>query len=121
MACLYSGGVTNSLRHLLAQHRLRSMPPLKHIRMQIRLHGYMRRWVGLLIIIGLCVSNPNPNYVDNVAGVSFQQSTCASSKLGGIFDSKRDWIKERKYASQFTAVKVATDKNVADLLTKCLT
>ena len=59
-------------------------------------------------------------YVDNAAGISFQQSTCASSKLGGIFDNRWDWVEELKQVSQFKAVKIATDKNVADLLTKCL-
>ena len=59
-------------------------------------------------------------YVDNAAGISFQQSTCASSKLGGVFDYRWDWVKELRNASQFTATKVATEKNVADLLTKCL-
>ena len=58
--------------------------------------------------------------MDNAVGISFQQSTCASSKLGGIFDNRWDWVEELKQVSQFKAVKIATDKNVADLLTKCL-
>ena len=65
-------------------------------------------------------SRPLRVYVDNAAGISFQQSTCASSKLGGIFDNRWDWVEELKQVSQFKAVKIATDKNVADLLTKCL-
>ena len=65
-------------------------------------------------------SRPLRVYVDNAAGISFQQSTCASSKLGGIFDNRWEWVKELKDTSQFEAVKIATDKNVADLFTKCL-
>ena len=71
--------------------------------------------------MGRCCTRPLRVYVDNAAGISFQQSTCASSKLGGIFDNRWDWVKELKDQSQFTATKVATEKNVADMFTKCLT
>ena len=70
--------------------------------------------------MGRNCSRPLRVYVDNAAGISFQQSTCASSKLGGIFDNRWDWVEELKAVSQFEAVKIATDKNVADLFTKCL-
>ena len=71
--------------------------------------------------MGRTSNRPLRVYVDNAAGISFQQSTCASSKLGGIFDNRWDWVKELKEQSQFTATKVATEKNVADMFTKCLT
>ena len=70
--------------------------------------------------MGRVCNRPLRVYVDNAAGISFQQSTCALSKLGGIFDNRWEWVKELKDTSQFEAVKIATDKNVADLFTKCL-
>ena len=65
---------------------------------------------------------PGPSvvvYVDNAAGVSYQHSTCAASKLRGVYDQRSDWIKELKDQSVITAAKADTDKNLADLLTKC--
>ena len=35
-------------------------------------------------------------HVENAAGVGYQHSTCASSKLGGIFDNRSDFVKELK-------------------------
>jgi hypothetical protein len=58
-------------------------------------------------------------YVDNAAGVSFQHDTCASSKLKGVFNYRWTWVMELRDQTQVTAVKVATDKNLADLYTKC--
>ena len=58
-------------------------------------------------------------YVDNAAGVSFQHNTCTSSKLKGVFNCRWDWAQELRDQTQATAVKVATDKNLADLCAKC--
>ena len=62
-------------------------------------------------------------YVDNAAGVSFQHGTCASSKLSirGVFNYRWDWVQELRDQTQVTAVKIATEKNLADLYTKCHT
>ena len=59
-------------------------------------------------------------YVDNAAGVSYQHSTTASSKVRGVFDQRWSWIKELKDQASVTAVKVPTEENLADLFTKCL-
>ena len=77
--------------------------------------------MGIAEEMGRYVPWPMVVYVDNDAGVSFQHSTCASSKLGGVFDYRWDWVKleELKDQTQITAVKVATEKNLADLYTKC--
>ena len=48
------------------------------------------------------------DHVDNAAGVSYQHSTCASSKLRGVYDQRSDWVKELKDQSSATAVKVKT-------------
>ena len=42
--------------------------------------------------MGRVLPRPMQVYVDNAAGISFQKSTCASSKLGGIFDNRVDFI-----------------------------
>ena len=44
---------------------------------------------------------------------------CASSKLKGVFNYRWTWVMELRDQTQVTAVKVATDKNLADLYTKC--
>ena len=48
-----------------------------------------------------------------------QHSTCSASKLRGVYDQRSDWIKELKNQATVTETKVDTDKNLADLLTKC--
>ena len=70
--------------------------------------------------MGRKVSWPLVVYVDNAAGVSFQHSTCASSKLRGVFDMADKWVQELKDGKVVDAVKVDTTKNLADMLTKCL-
>ena len=71
--------------------------------------------------MGRQVAWPLVVHVDNAAGVSYQHSTCASSKLRGVYDQRSDWIKELKDQGSVTAVKVKTEKNLADLFTKCHT
>ena len=58
-------------------------------------------------------------YVDNAAGVSYQHSTCALSKLRGVYDQRWDWVKELKDEKQINAVKIEAARNLADLYTKC--
>ena len=59
-------------------------------------------------------------HVDNVAGVSFQHSTCGNTQLKGIFKMTEDWVKERKDEDKVKSVHVSTDRNLADMLTKGL-
>ena len=58
-------------------------------------------------------------HVDNASGVSFQHDTCASSKVKGVFNYRWTWVMELRDRTQVTAVKVATEKNLADLYAKC--
>ena len=60
-------------------------------------------------------------HVDNAAGESFQKSTCGQTKLKGIFNLRLEWVKELKNEGVVKAVHVATDRNLADMLTKGLT
>ena len=68
---------------------------------------------------GIQVKFPGHIYVDNAAGVSFQTKTNPETKLRGCFDLRDAWVKELQDAGLVKAVKVATELNVADLLTKC--
>ena len=70
--------------------------------------------------LGRHVSYPIKIQVDNAAGVSFQHSTCASSKLRGVFDMADKWVSELKDTKVVDAIKVDTTKNIADMMTKCL-
>ena len=70
--------------------------------------------------LGRHVEYPIKIQVDNAAGVSFQHSTCASSKLRGIFDMAEKWVQELKNVKVVDAVKVDATKTLADMLTKCL-
>jgi hypothetical protein len=62
---------------------------------------------------------PAPIKVDNAAGISFQHSTCPSTKLKGIYNLREAWVGELKNTKQIKAIKVDTKLNLADLLTKC--
>ena len=42
--------------------------------------------------MGRSVPWPLVVYVDNAAGVSYQHSTCALSKLRGVYDQRQEWI-----------------------------
>ena len=58
--------------------------------------------------------------VDNAAGESFQHSTCASSKLKGVYNMRWKWVQELRDQKQFKTVHIETSRNLADMLTKCL-
>ena len=57
--------------------------------------------------------------VDNAAGVSFQSKMNPDSKLKGMIDLRWKWVKELQDTRLIKAVKVATDYNISDILTKC--
>ena len=60
-------------------------------------------------------------HVDNAAGVSFQHSTRGDTQLKGIFKMSEDWVKELKDEATVKSVHEPTDRNLAGMLTKCLT
>ena len=69
--------------------------------------------------MGVDVKYPFKLQEDNAATVSFQQSTTPYSKLRGVYNLRHNWVAELRNKGVVTAVKVHTDKNVADLFTKC--
>ena len=44
--------------------------------------------------MGIHIEWPGRIFVDNAAGVSFQNGTNPNSKLKGIFDLREQWVKE---------------------------
>ena len=50
----------------------------------------------------------------------FQNQMSPDTKLKGIFDMRMGWLRELHDKKKFVAVKVATEKNLADDLTKPL-
>ena len=69
--------------------------------------------------MGVKVKYPMEVLVDNAAGISFQQSTNMNTRLKGIFDLRLEWCRELRDKRQVKAVKVGTQENISDLLTKC--
>jgi hypothetical protein len=69
--------------------------------------------------LGSDVKYPFELQEDNAATVSFQQSATPYSKLRGVYNLRDAWVKELKNLRIVRAIKVGTDMNVADLLTKC--
>ena len=53
-------------------------------------------------------------------GSNTSPHTNPDTKLKGIFDMRMGWLRELHDKKKFVAVKVATEKNVADDLTKPL-
>ena len=68
----------------------------------------------------LGIKTPSPILIkmDNKAGIAFQKSTCASTRLGGTFDLRDKRLIELRNNKIVTTAHIATDVNPADLLTK---
>ena len=69
--------------------------------------------------IGCKPSWPAILHEDNKAVVAFQNSTTANTKLRGMINMKHAWVQELKNQNLTKAAKIATNENIADLLTKC--
>jgi hypothetical protein len=69
--------------------------------------------------IGVKVEWPAKIFEDNKATVSFQHSTQPSTKLRGIYNLRWNWVLELRDTSRVVAVKISTDLNIADMMTKC--
>jgi hypothetical protein len=78
----------------------------------------LRYWIAEEMDIS--VKWPMEVFVDNSSGISFQQSTNPNTKLRGIYDMREAWVQELRNKFKVKAVKVHTDKNLADMFTKCL-
>ena len=58
--------------------------------------------------------------VDNKQVISFKYGTCPNSRLRGMIDLRRKWVKELRDDGICQLEKVCTRGNLADILTKCL-
>ena len=66
------------------------------------------------------MSYPIGVQVDNNQAISFQRSTCLTSKMRGIIDMRWAWVQELRDRRKIRVKKVDTDLNKADVLTKCM-
>ena len=58
--------------------------------------------------------------VDNQQAISFQQDTCVRTKHKGVIDMAESWVVELKSGRLVYTEYIATDRNPADIFTKCL-
>jgi len=70
--------------------------------------------------MGIKVKYPIEIFIDNAAGVSFQRCTNPDTQIKGVFDLRGEWVRELRNSKKVSAMKVDTAKNIADLMTKCL-
>ena len=69
---------------------------------------------------GVNVKKPYQINVDNKSAISFQKCMNPDSKLKGVFDLREAWVQDLIDTSVIKAVKIGTEKNLADMLTKPL-
>jgi hypothetical protein len=69
--------------------------------------------------LGAPIKYPFDIYEDNSAAVTFQKTTSPSTKLKGVFNLMDAWIRELKDSSKIRAVKIPSNKNPSNTLTKC--
>ena len=70
--------------------------------------------------MGITVKYPIEIFIDNAAGVSFQRCTNPDTHIKGVFDLRNEWVRELRNSKKVSALKVDTAKNIADMMTKCL-
>ena len=70
--------------------------------------------------LGIDMPLPLKIQVDSKGARSFADSSCPDSKILGIWDLRDDRIRQMRDRGQVQTVAVHTDKNQADILTKCL-
>ena len=68
--------------------------------------------------IGHRIQEPISILEDNAATISFQRSTKTNTKIRGIYNLRWAWVKDLRNMAKIIAVKVTTNDNIADLLTK---
>ena len=78
----------------------------------------LRMWIAEEA--GQDVNWPQIVHVDNSACVSFQNNMNPNSKLKGEFDLREGWLRELHDKSRFVTVKVPTERNISDMLSKPL-
>ena len=66
------------------------------------------------------VSSPLVVQVDNEQARVFADGNCLQSQLRGVIDMRAEWVKELRDKQLVKVVHINTEKNKADLLTKCL-
>ena len=70
--------------------------------------------------LGVTIPYPIVVQVDNTQAISFQRGTCLVSKLRGMIDLRWAWVSELRNKNLVSVTKVSTEKNKADMFTKCM-
>ena len=70
--------------------------------------------------LGTNVTWPAQVKCDNSACIQFQHNNTSDTKLKGAIQLRDNWVQELRKDGIVTAVKVPTDLNLADMMTKCL-
>ena len=78
----------------------------------------LRLWIAEEL--GQIVTWPAKIYSDSTSAISFQGKMCPRTKMRGMHDLREAWIQELKEKRKVKAVKIDTDKNIADMLSKPL-
>ena len=70
--------------------------------------------------LGIKVEWPIKIGIDNTSAYSFQRDAAPSTKMGGCFDLRDEWIQEMRNLEKVYTYKVDSEDNIADIHTKCL-
>ena len=68
--------------------------------------------------MGATLPYPMPVCVDASCAKSFQERTCTNTQLKGTFDLRDSWVRELQDMNLVKIIKVSSQENHADLLTK---
>ena len=74
------------------------------------------RWVAQ--DFGLNVPFPAVLHTDSKQAISFAEDSCPKSKMRGAIDRREDWVTELRDKGWAKCVKVSSEENLADILTK---
>ena len=69
---------------------------------------------------GIEIKYPIEIFTDNAVGVSFKRCTNPDTQIKGVFDLREEWVRELRNSKKVSAMEVDTVKNIADMMTKCL-
>ena len=70
--------------------------------------------------MGIETAYPFTVFIDNSQALSFQSDTCPNSKIRGSVDMRESWVQELRDLDIAATQYVGSDRNFADILTKCM-
>ena len=112
MVYVYVGDLKSSLKTAVSPAAAEIYACSEAVR-ELRWIYWMARDMGVTIHNNMIVQ------VDNKQVISFKYGTVGKSKLRGMISNRWNWVIELK-SEGINIEKVASKKNMADILTKCL-